>query len=105
MLDELVALREGEAQLRDSALPVEHAQLELLVANDRRSICTPLDAHTRPLGELDGELIDDRYPAGHALIVALDARGASSRPRPGHSGIADAPASGFPARKSLSMRP
>jgi hypothetical protein len=101
VLDERVALWKREAQLRDPALAVQHAELELLVANDRRSIGVPLDAHTRPVGELDGELIDDCRPVGHALIVALDARRASSGEQPAHGAIADALPSGFSARKAL----
>ena len=73
-LDELAADRMREAQLRDAAVAVEDAELEMLIADDGGAVGTPLGVHAGPGVELVGDLIDERRCAGHEPIVLIRRR-------------------------------
>ena len=66
VLDQLVVLGTQERQLHFTALAVQDAELELLVAHDGRVLIGALDAHPGPGGELVGDLIDERGRTRHA---------------------------------------
>jgi hypothetical protein len=96
VLDEVVVLGMGEVQLRPPALAVEHAELEVLVADDRRGAPqVALDAHPRPAVERVGDLVDEGVRVRHAPIVLRPpiagpphaARGTSARAKAASSSL------------------
>jgi hypothetical protein len=71
VLDERVALGVREAKLDQTAVAVEHAELEILVEHDGGAPTRALDSHAGPAVQLVGELIDERCGTGHRAIVAF----------------------------------
>ena len=79
VLDELVTLRVGDAQLRHPTLTIEDPELQMLVTHDRGTLRQSLDTHTGPAGKLAGDLIDERGSTWHQRIVPARTTGSVDR--------------------------
>lgn len=71
VLDELVVLRTQDGQLSHATFAIKNTKLEMLVADQSRTVRTSLDANTGPAIQLVGDLIDERSRMGHGLIVSI----------------------------------